>query len=239
MYTGPNIEQNHLVFAIDPASGRGNRCSDLVNIYSNTDAANPSFNGGATYTDNVSNEGFATMEFTGDGENITYGTDNGSRSLYDLTIIGWWKQDSTSGPHQTVFCTSTGYQYGLKLMSYYHGQWAAWVGAAGSANVLVGSGHTIAGDDDFYCLACTRSGDTTVIQLYENGIFSTESTTNAMIKLSLMESGNTGYGTDYHSSGYHYDGNLGQVWVWNKVLSADQILAVFNATKSRYFRDFV
>ena len=53
-----------------------------------------------------------------------------------------------------------------------------------------------------------------------------------------MESGNTGYGTDYHSSGYHYDGNLGQVWVWDKVLSAEQILAVFNATKSRYFRDF-
>ena len=86
MYTGPNIEQNHLVFAIDPASGRGNRCSDLVNIYSNTDAANPSFNGGATYTDNVSNEGVATMEFVSNGQSITYGTDNGSRSQYDLTI---------------------------------------------------------------------------------------------------------------------------------------------------------
>ena len=237
MYTGPNIEQNHLVFAIDPASGRGNRCSDLVNVYSNTDAANPSFNGGATYTDNVSNEGFATMEFTGDGENITYGTDNGSRSLYDLTIIGWCKQDSTSGPHQTVFCTSTNYRYGLKLMSYYHGQWAAWVGNAGSSDSLVGSGHTIAGDSDFYCLACTRNGSDGVVKLYENGVYSTQSSTG--ILNDLAESGNTGYGVDYHSNSYHYDGNLGQVWVWNKVLSADQILAVFNATKSRYFRDFV
>ena len=237
MYTGPNIEQNHLVFAIDPASGRGNRCSDLVNIYSNTDAANPTFNGGATYTDNVSNEAVATLEFTGNGENITYGTDNGSRSQSDITIIGWCKQDSTSGPHQTVFCTSTNYRYGLKLMSYYHGQWAAWVGNAGSSDSLVGSGHTIAGDSDFYCLACTRNGSDGVVKLYENGVYSTQSSTG--ILNDLAESGNTGYGVDYHSNSYHYDGNLGQVWVWNKILSAQQVEAVFNATKSRYFRDFV
>ena len=237
MYTGPNIEQNHLVFAIDPASGRGNRCSDLVNIYSNTDAANPTFNGGATYTDNVSNEAVATLEFTGNGENITYGTDNGSRSQSDITIIGWCKQDSTSGPHQTVFCTSTNYRYGLKLMSYYHGQWAAWVGNAGSSDSLVGSGHTIACDSDFYCLACTRNGSDGVVKLYENGVYSTQSSTG--ILNDLAESGNTGYGVDYHSNSYHYDGNLGQVWVWNKILSAQQVEAVFNATKSRYFRDFV
>ena len=237
MYTGPNIEQNHLVFAIDPVSGRGNRCSDLVNIYSNTDAANPTFNGGATYTDNVSNEAVATLEFTGNGENITYGTDNGSRSQSDITIIGWCKQDSTSGPHQTVFCTSTNYRYGLKLMSYYHGQWAAWVGNAGSSDSLVGSGHTIAGDSDFYCLACTRNGSDGVVKLYENGVYSTQSSTG--ILNDLAESGNTGYGVDYHSNSYHYDGNLGQVWVWNKILSAQQVEAVFNATKSRYFRDFV
>ena len=237
MYIGPNIEQNHLVFAIDPASGRGNRCSDLVNIYSNTDAANPTFNGGATYTDNVSNEAVATLEFTGNGENITYGTDNGSRSQSDITIIGWCKQDSTSGPHQTVFCTSTNYRYGLKLMSYYHGQWAAWVGNAGSSDSLVGSGHTIAGDSDFYCLACTRNGSDGVVKLYENGVYSTQSSTG--ILNDLAESGNTGYGVDYHSNSYHYDGNLGQVWVWNKILSAQQVEAVFNATKSRYFRDFV
>ena len=237
MYTGPNIEQNHLVFAIDPASGRGNRCSDLVNIYSNTDAANPTFNGGATYTDNVSNEAVATLEFTGNGENITYGTDNGSRSQSDITIIGWCKQDSTSGPHQTVFCTSTNYRYGLKLISYYHGQWAAWVGNAGSSDSLVGSGHTIAGDSDFYCLACTRNGSDGVVKLYENGVYSTQSSTG--ILNDLAESGNTGYGVDYHSNSYHYDGNLGQVWVWNKILSAQQVEAVFNATKSRYFRDFV
>ena len=40
MYTGPNIvTKSFSIRHMDPASGRGNRCSDLVNIYSNTDAA--------------------------------------------------------------------------------------------------------------------------------------------------------------------------------------------------------
>ena len=237
MYPGPNIEQNHLVFAVDPASGRGNPCSDLVNLYNNSDSYSPSFNGGASYSGAVSNEGFVTLEFTDNGENITYGTDNGSRSQSDITIVGWCKQGSTSGPHQTVFCTSKNYRYGLKLMSYYHGQWAAWVGNAGSSDYLVGSGHTIAGDSDFYCLACTRNGSDGVVKLYENGLYKTQASTG--ILNDLGEDGDTCYGADYHSSGYHYDGNLGQVWVWDKILSAEQIKAVFDATQSRYFRSFI
>jgi hypothetical protein len=58
--------------------------------------------------------------------------------------------------------------------------------------------------------------------------------TDVNITGTLTESGVTGYGFDYHSGGYYHDGNLGQVWVWNKVLSADEIQVMYNATETRY-----
>ena len=222
MRTGPNVISDRLIFAVDPASTRVPYMQDIVNDSAVTTVGTPT----------TSSEGIKTVTFDSNGEQYHYGTSNVVRGLDDLTIMGWVQQPSTSNPHQTLFCTSTGYQYGLKLMSRYHGQWTAWIGD-GSTSATYGSGHDITGDSKFYLIACTRRAVTGDIILYEDGALKA-SHTNVTIKGTLSESGNTSYGSDYHSNGYKHVGKLGQVWVWNRVLTADEMSTMYNVTKTRY-----
>lgn len=222
MHTGPKVINDGLIFAVDPASTRGTYMQDIVNGSTVTESGTPA----------SSSEGHKTVTFDGNGEQYHYGTSNVVRGLGDLTMMGWVKQPSTSNAHQTVFCTSTGYQYGLKLMSRYHGQWVVWIGN-GSASSTYGSGHTIAGDDIFYLIGCTRRASTGDIILYEDGALKA-SHTNVVYTGTISESGNTSYGSDYHSNGYRHVGKLGQVWVWNRVLTAEEMTTMYNVTKTRY-----
>lgn len=223
MRTGPDIITNGLVFAVDPASNRTNYMQDIVNDTTGTAVGTPT----------TSSEGHKTVTFDANGEYYNYGSSNVTRGLGNITIMGWAKQSNTSQPHQTLFCTSTGYQYGLKLMSRYHGQWSAWIGKDGGSNYLAGSGNNITNVDEFYCICCTRQTSNGDILLYQDGVL-VASKTNVDITGTITESGNTSYGNDYHSNGYYHAGKLGQVWVWDRVLSATEIQSMYNSTETRY-----
>ena len=223
MFFGPKIITDGLVFAVDPAADRGTYMEDVVKGASVTVAGTPG----------SSTEGVKTVTFGANGEQYHYGTSNSTRGLEDITIMGWVKQGNTSQPHQTLFCTSRSYRYGLKLMSRYHGQWSAWIGNGGTDDFLVGSGHNITNVDEFYLICCTRRADTSDIALYEDGALKTAAT-NTGISGSIVENSNTAYGSEYHSQGYYHFGKLGQVWVWDRVLEDSEILSMYKATESRY-----
>jgi len=225
MYTGPHIQTKNLLFASDPASTRNGFMGNIVNS-TNFSATNHNSTGTSTTA-------IKTLNPTGDGEYISYGSSNDVRGLGDITIVGWAKQYSTSYPHQTIFSTSTNYRYGLKLMSRYHGQWAAWVGNGGSDSYIVGSGNNITNDGEFHCLACTRDSSSGNISLFQDGS-NVISNTSTGITGNLVEGGITAVATDYHSSSYYMNGLIGQVWVWDTILTATEILQVYNTTKTRY-----
>ena len=143
------------------------------------------------------------------------------------TLISWfdWWGD-TGAPHRTLICTSPDYRAGLKLMSYYHGSIAAWVGNNnGTSEYLLGGGGTPTG---WNMLACTRSTDG-ILKLYLNG---TE-----------VASANTGFyggtylgsqpmiGGEYHSK---YLGEIPLALAYNRVLSATEIQSVYARTRVRY-----
>ena len=220
---GPAVPKGGLIFAVDPGSERGSYMQDIVSGQTATTSGTP----------DSSTEAYKTVSFDANGEYYHYGTSNVVRGLGNLTMMGWVKQPATSNPHQTLFCTSMSYRYGLKLMSRYHGQWSVWIGTSGTSDHLCGSGHTIAGDDIFYLIGCTRDSSSGDILLYEDGALEA-SHTNVSITGTITESGNTAYGSEYHSAGYYHTGKLGHVWVWNRKLSAAEIADVYNATKSRY-----
>ena len=225
MYTGPHIRNENLVFGADAASDRNGFMGNIVNPLGFT-ATNNNSTGTST-------EAVKTLYPNGNSEYISYGESNDARGLGDITIMGWAKQYSTTSPHQTVFCTSAGYRYGLKLMSRYHGQWSAWIGDGGSSDYLVGSGNNITDDGEFHCLACTRDSSSGNISLFQDGS-NVVSNTSTGITGNLVESGVTAVATDYHSSSYYMNGLIGQVWVWDTILTATEILQVYNATKNRY-----
>ena len=93
--------------------------------------------------------------------------------------------------------------------------------------------NNITDDGEFHCLACTRDSSSGNISLFQDGS-NVVSNTSTGITGYLVESGVTAIATDYHSGGYYMDGFIGQVWVWDTILTASEIAQVYDSTKSRY-----
>jgi len=222
---GPHIPTNGLVFSTDPNSGRSWDGTTLVNLSHVNDSTT------ATGTVNFSTDGGGTFTFSENGSNFSFGTSGPLWGLLDVSLVGWVKQGATGSPHQTVICTSTGYLYGMKLMSRYHGAAAVWIGDGGTDSYLLSSGVDITGDGLYHHLVCTRTGVTGELKIYVDG--AERGSVNTYTGF-LNESGSTGYGFDYHSGGYYHLGNIGQVYGYDRVLSPDEILYMYNFGKKRY-----
>jgi hypothetical protein len=165
-----------------------------------------------------------------DGSN-SYGIiTNGPMSTItgDVTLAGWFYWNGGTGaPHRTIICTDTAYRHGVKLMSYYHGGLAAWVGNNnGSNDYLLGGGNTPL--NSWNMLACTYNTAGGLI-LYLNG--------------QSINSANTGFlggtarvstamiGREYHSS---YEGKLPLSMAYNRILSSSEINKLYTNTKSKF-----
>ncbi len=228
---GQNIQHKGLVFSVDPASEMS---WDGTN-YRNTSHSDDS----TTITGTITHvtDGGGTFTFGANGSYFNYGTTSPLRNLYNVTLVGWVKQGSTGSPHQTVIGTSSSYLYGLKLMSRYHGAAAAWMGDGGGASHLLSSNVDITGDGEYHLLACTRNGGTGDIKIYVDGVLKNTvgfTNTNGNFRGGVNDGGNTLLGADYHSTGYHHTGNIGQVYGYNTVLSDEEILQIYNNGKHRY-----
>ena len=168
-----------------------------------------------------------TLYFDGTNNWLTISSISNANLSQNQTLIAWYEwYGDTGAPHRTLICTSPDYRAGLKLMSYYHGSIAAWVGNNnGTADYLLGGGGTPTG---WNMLACTRSTDGQ-LKLYLNG--------------SQVASANTGFyggtylgsapmiGGEYHSK---YLGEIPMALVYNRVLGQPEILEIYNRTRSRY-----
>ena len=168
-----------------------------------------------------------TLYFDGTNDWLTINGLSNANISQNQTLIAWfdWYGD-TSAPHRTLICTSPDYRAGLKLMSYYHGSIAAWVGNNnGTSEYLLGGGGTPTG---WNMLACTRSTDGQ-LKLYLNGI--------------QVASASTGFyggtylgslpmiGGEYHSK---YLGEIPMALMYNRVLGAPEILDIYRRTRVRY-----
>ena len=171
------------------------------------------------------NEG--TLYFDGTNDWLTVSGGPLTQLTQNQTLVSWfeWYGD-TGAPHRTLICTSPDYRAGLKLMSYYHGSIAAWVGNNnGTSDYLLGGGATPTG---WNMLACTRSTDGQ-LTLYLNGV--------------QVASANTGFyggtylgsapmiGGEYHSK---YLGEIPMALAYNRALAAPEILDIYRRTRVRY-----
>ena len=230
--TGPNIPQNGLVFSVDPASQISWDGTNYKNLSHSDDSA--------TITGTITHrtDGGGSFTFDVSSSYFNYGTTSPLRNLYNISLVGWVKQGNTGSAHQTVICTSSGYRYGLKLMSRYHTQGVSlWMGNGGSDSYLLNTGMDITGDGKYHMIACTRNGGDGDLKIYVDGILRNSvgfTNTNQSFKGGIKEGGNTLLGAEYHSAGYHHTGNIAQVYGYNTVLSDDDILGMYNNGKERY-----
>jgi hypothetical protein len=146
----------------------------------------------------------------------------------DVTLSSWFKwDDSAYAPHRTLICTSASYRAGVKLMAYYHGNMACWIGNNdGTDSYLVAGGAPPA--DEWHMLTCTRS-TSGVVKLYLDGVEIANVDTGITGNLHTVN--NPQIGSEYHS---RYMGQLDMGRVYDTVLTDDEILALYNSTKSRF-----
>ena len=231
---GQNIPHEGLVFSVDPASSMS---WDGTN-YKNLSHSNHSTT--RTGTINHTTDGGGAFTFNANGSYFNFGDESSSPlwKLYNLSLVGWVKQGSTGSPHQTVICTSETYQYGIKLMSRYHTQGVSvWVGNGDGASHILNTGIDITGDNQYHLIACTRNGGSGEVKIYVDGVLGNTKSfgiDQQAFKGGMKDTGSTLLGADYHSTGYHHTGNIGQVYGYNTTLSEEDILQIYNSGKERY-----
>ena len=146
----------------------------------------------------------------------------------DVTLSSWFKwDDSAYAPHRTLICTSASYRAGVKLMAFYHGNMACWIGNNdGTDSYLVAGGAPPA--NEWHMLTCTRS-TSGVVKLYLDGVEIANEDTGITGDIHTVN--NAQIGSEYHS---RYMGQLDMGRVYDAVLTDEQILDLYNSTKSRF-----
>ena len=208
----------------DPASSRSST-EGLIDLSGNNTITINDFN--------YQSDG--TFNFTGSSH---YASVSGSLATDcdgNVTMMGWFKQLSRNGPHQTIVATNTGYRQGIKLMSAYHSSGGAfWVANSdGTDSTLLATNNGTLENTGIHHLAATRNSSSGALKIYLDGVLvntatgstgdvSNTSTTNARIAL------------DYHSGGYGANSTIYDTRVYSRELSANEILTIYNSTKSKY-----
>lgn len=180
-------------------------------------------------TINLANAGYSNGQIYFDGTNNYLTVSGGplTQLSQNATLVSWFNWNGNTGaPHRTLICTSPDYRAGLKLMSYYHGSIAAWVGNNnGTSEYLLGGGGTPTG---WNMLACTRTTDGQ-LRLYLNG--------NEVGSAATGFYGGTYLGSppmiggEYHSK---YLGEIPLALAYNRALSLTEIRTIYNHTKKRF-----
>jgi hypothetical protein len=217
MYTGANIIRNGLVLALDAASrnsypGSGATWTDLSgNNNTGTLVNSPTFNSG--------NQG--SLVFNGTNQ---YVTDTISIASSPFTII-CWVYPSVTPASKTVFSVGSG--AGTRL--------ALHLRMVTNTSFLFGLYNddlsaTVTGVTGVWnCFAVTFT--TGFVQsIYQNGIFNISRTAGGYYV------GNTtcNIGRWANNNAEYVNGNIANVQVYNRALSAAEISQNFNATKSRF-----
>jgi hypothetical protein len=217
--SGANIVTDGLIFYIDPSnpnsvSGIG---TSIYNLANSSDAG--TFVG---YTSNpIDNTENRSIIFDGNdyinipSGNFIYGT-------APRTMMAWSKISANDGSTHASFAygnpaSNQAFFIGVYGLNPFCGAWA---------NDLTASNTTIAINTWFHT-ACVFDG--TTAYLYVAGI-STTSATKSWSTLNV----NRAYLGRQVDNGQYWNGNIGQALIYNRALSAAEILQNYNATKKEY-----
>jgi len=163
----------------------------------------------------------SSLSFDGNAQRFQSSTDCGV--VGDQTLEAVFYEDAATAPHTTVICTDTGYQYGIKLMSFKNSnRYGFWLGY-GNSNHLGMISETL-DNDVVYHLLGTYKASTGEVKIYLNGVLKMTDTMPTTGNVSLNE-GKITLGIDYHGlgTGYSMNGNIFSSRVYDKVLTQDEV----------------
>ena len=212
----PSIVMDGLVFSIDAGnsrsySGSGLTVNGLVGI-------NGSLVNGVGYT--ATNNGSFTFN-GGAGHYINLPNDNFIYGASPRTVMSWSKITSNDGSTHASF----GYGRDASNQAFFIGVYGLNPFCGAWANDLT-AGNTTISLDTWFHTTCVYDG--TTAYLYVAGILTTYAT-----KGWNTVSNNAFIGRQV-DTGQYWFGNVAQVHLYNRALSAQEIKQNYNATKKRY-----
>lgn len=217
------LVSTNLQLYLDPAtySGSGTSWTDSsANAYTTTLVGAPAYN---------------TTHFTYDG--TTEYVDTNQSLASETFSVGAWFRTSAAGI-KMIICkeTTAGWPWTYRIWMN-GGQLVGDIAQNAGANVSIGSPLTSYNNGSWYYVMFTRNDSN--LYLYVNGtqVATVADTLTGTIinsqEVWFGKSAFTGGGVNPQGS-YQYTGDLGELFVYNRVLTAGEILQNYNATKSKY-----
>jgi hypothetical protein len=230
-WRGPNIVKDGLVLYLDPGSPNsyfdktGTIIRDISGQSNNATLVN-----GPTY--NSSNSGNIVFDGVNDYANL--GTNiNFSTYTNGFTIGFWVKVLNTSQTNRYVFSklTTAGSDNQFSIVYGYVGStFELYAGAAGvGANQTIRTNSQILVNDTNWHFLYYTVGATTIGYLDAIAKF-----TNTYASLTFVSSTNNNLLTTFHGTGFYGNVSIGNMILYNRILSATEITQNFNATRTRF-----
>jgi hypothetical protein len=218
---GPKIVTSGLVLALDAAdknsySGTGTNWQDLSGMTNNGTLTNgPTFSG--------TNGGCIVFDGIDDYVNIPYNASTISFPTNNATICVWFKTSTVGDGYGALVTQRSSSDSGFQTYTFSNKFYADGGGTAGVTSIA----STTVGIINFGCAVYDRTNS--LLKLYINGVFDNQvSYTGEIQDTYPIRLGNSAFGDG------PYPGNIYTVSVYNRVLTATEILQNYNATKSRF-----
>ena len=195
---------------------------------STTESLKPLVGDAVLNLNNISFNDKARPTFDGTDDLIVINDETVRNLSRDVTLSSWFKWDNSAyAPHRTLICTDTNYRAGVKLMAFYHGNMACWIGNNDGTDSYLVAG-TPPPANEWHMLSCTRSisGE---VKLFLDGELIKQEDTGIVGDIHKANHGMVG--AEYHSK---YMGELDMGRIYDRVLSEDEIRKLYQTTKSRF-----
>ena len=215
-----------LVFNMDAANRASTIPVSTVETSFNTIDTNVSgaFSDNGIFDSSTITPSFA---FGGTDDNIIINNDSSLNPTGDYTISCWFKLDNTSGVRGIFASTSTtgygGYFFWMSgtSLQFYQGRGSGQWYATTKSSLTTGVWYNAVG----------VSTSTQNIKLYFNGGYNSETSTPLTIWYHASPQPKIG---SYKSTDNYFYGNIGNVHLYNRALSANEVLHNYNVLKSRF-----
>ena len=192
-----------------------------------TDLSGNANNGTLVNSPTYSSTNGGILTFNGSTQ---YGSTPLSLGGYTAYTVAAWIKTTTTGKEITstygagnvfeLFILNDG-----KLSAYTYGPTFAYTYRASTSSVATGSWVHCAG---------VYQGSTATLNTYVNGALANGTLAGATIPTSLAVSASTVVIGNVNSGSYFFNGSMGQISIYNRALSADEIAQNYNALRGRY-----
>jgi hypothetical protein len=236
----PSIVKNGLVFYSDPANPKSYPATGLTGTDLTKNKNNVSYVSGVTF----SSLNGGTMAFDGsNGSGVINNVLNvGPTSTFSVCTWAKWNTTATSGgarrPAVGISTITNSFEFALGFpYTYSSSKLGIEVGKAGIASQIAYSINSTPTGVWYHLAGVFMNGSG---NFYLNGVFQNTVTYSATVNGSTPCTGNWLIGTELYNGTTSsntigpMNGNVGQVMAYNRIISANEILQNYNATKSRF-----